>query len=116
MSPDPENPQQGKAGDTSPEDAAEAKANVEETPERPEPTTSESDAEPQAEGPAAAETGIDKLAANVEASAEEGPDADAVDPSETEDQQERAAAEAARAAAAAEEAAEAADEAGTETA
>ncbi len=71
---------------------------------------------PQAEGTAAAETGIDKLAADVEASAEESAEADVVDPDETEDQQERADAEAARAAAAAEEAAEAADEAGTETA
>ena len=51
MSPDPENPQQGKAGDTSPEDAAAAKQNVEATPEQPEPAAA-SDAEPQAEGTA----------------------------------------------------------------
>jgi ribosomal protein L22 len=118
MSPDPENPQQGKAGDTSPEDAAEAKANVEETPAQPEATPAESDAEPMAEGTAAAETGIDKVAAEAFETVEESDDADAqvVDPDETEDQQERADAEAARAAAAAEEAAEAADEAGTDTA
>ena len=77
-------------------------------PAQPEPETSETDAAPQAEGSAAAETGIDKLAAEVEAAA--GDDAgDVVDPDETEDQQERADAEAARAAAAAEEAAKAAE-------
>jgi len=66
MTPDkPENPQQGKAGDTSPEDAAAAKANVEETPAQPEPSTPETDAEPQAEGTAAAETGVDKEAAEA---------------------------------------------------
>jgi ribosomal protein L22 len=115
MSPDPENPGQGKAGDTSPDDAAEAKQNVEETPAQPE-SAATSDAEPMAEGTAAAETGIDKLAAGVEEAPAEGSDADAIDPDETEDQQERADAEAVRAAAAAEEAAEAAEEAGTETA
>jgi ribosomal protein L22 len=109
MTPDPENPQQGKAGDTSPEDAAEAKANVEETPAQPEPETSEGEATPQAEGTAAAETGIDKQAASLEAAADEPEAAEAIDPSETEDQQERADAEAARAKAAAEEAAEAAE-------
>ena len=109
MTPDnPQDPQKGKAGDTSPEDAAEAKANVEETPAQPEPETSETDAAPQAEGTAAAETGVDKAAA--EALAGDGDaDAEAVDPSETEDQQERADAEAARAKAAAEEAAKAAE-------
>jgi large subunit ribosomal protein L22 len=105
MTPDPENPQQGKAGDTSPEDAAAAKANVEETPEQPEATTP-SDAEPQAEGTAAAETGIDKLAADVASTH------DAVEASDEVDQQKRADEEAARAAAAAEEAAEAAEDGG----
>ena len=109
MTPDPENPQQGKAGDTSPEDAAEAKANVEETPAQPEPETSETDAAPQAEGSAAAETGIDKQAARPEAAADDAEAGDVVDPAETEDQQERADAEAARAKAAAEEAAAAAE-------
>jgi ribosomal protein L22 len=66
MTPDtPQDPKQGKAGDTSPEDAAEAKANVEETPAQPEPETSETDATPQAEGSAAAETGVDKAAAEA---------------------------------------------------
>jgi ribosomal protein L22 len=112
MTPDtPQDPKQGKAGDTSPEDAAEAKANVEETPAQPEPETSETESAPQAEGSAAAETGIDKQAAGLEAPADDA-DAEAgdvVDPDETEDQQERADAEAARAKAAAEEAAAAAE-------
>ena len=120
MSPDkPQDPQQGKVGDTSAEDAAEAKGNVEETPVQPEPEASEPST-PEAEGTAAAETGIDKGAADVfadaDADTEPAADADAVDPSETDDQQERADAEAVRAAAAAEEAAEAAVEAQTETA
>jgi ribosomal protein L22 len=110
MTPDPENPQQGKAGDTSPEDAAAAKSNVEETPAQPEPETSETETAPQAEGTAAAETGIDKQAAGLEAAADDDAEAgDVVDPDETEDQQERADAEAARATAAAEEAAKAAE-------
>jgi ribosomal protein L22 len=112
MSPDPENPQQGKAGDTSPEDAAAAKSNVEETPAQPEPSASEAEAAPQAEGTAAAETGIDKLAANLDPAEADGdePAAEVVDPGEPEDQQERVDAEAARAAAAAEEAAAAAED------
>jgi ribosomal protein L22 len=117
MSPDnPQDPQKGKVGDTSAEDAAEAKANVEETPVQPEPEATEG-AEPQAEGTAAEETGVDKAAADVlaDSSDDDEPEAE-VDPAETEDQQERADAEAARAAAAAEEAEEAAEEAGTETA
>jgi ribosomal protein L22 len=116
MSPDnPQDPQKGKVGDTSAEDAAEAKANVEETPVQPEPEASEPGT-PEAEGTAAEETGVDKTAADVLADADEPETEDVVDPAETEDQQERADAEAARAAAAAEEAAEAAEEAGTETA
>jgi ribosomal protein L22 len=111
MTPDPENPQQGKAGDTSPEDAAAAKANVEETPAQPEPEVTETESAPQAEGTAAAETGVDKQAAGLQAPADdaEAEAGDVVDPDSTEDQQERADAEAARAKAAAEEAAEAAE-------
>jgi ribosomal protein L22 len=64
MTPDkPQDPQKGKASDTPPEDAADAKATVEETPAQPEPKVTETDAAPEAEGTAAAETGVDKLAA-----------------------------------------------------
>ena len=119
MSPDPENPQRGKVGDTSAEDAAAAKQEAAaKSAEQPEPETSEGGT-PSAEGTAAEETGIDKAAADALADAgDEEPlaapgDDDAAedaDPEEPADQQERADAEAARAAEAAEEAAAAAEE------
>src|SRR3954453_13567958 len=71
MSPDPENPQQGKVGDTSPEDAAEAKQEAAaKSAEQPEPETSEGGT-PSAEGTAAEETGVDKAAADALADAGE---------------------------------------------
>jgi len=120
MSPtNPNDPDKGKAAaEEAAKEAAELKAQVEaqEDGEQPEAAAA-SAAEPQAEGTAAAETGIDKSAADVFASAEEP--AEGQEPAEAEepaDQQERADQEAARAAAAAAEADKAADEAGTETA
>src|SRR3954453_4070922 len=69
MSPDPENPQQGKVGDTSPEDAAEAKQEAAaKSAEQPEPETSEGGT-PSAEGTAAEATGVDKAAADALADA-----------------------------------------------
>jgi ribosomal protein L22 len=138
MSPkNPQDPQKGKPHEDvqaaqDAKDAAEAKAAeaAETAAEQPEPTASEGGT-PSAEGTAAETTGVDKAPADaladagdeepLAASGDDDPadadeDVEAVDPAETEDQQERADAEAARAAAAAEEAAEAADEAQTETA
>ena len=135
MSPDPENPQQGKVGDTSAEDAAQAKQDAAaKSAEQPEPVESEGGT-PSAEGTAAEATGIDKAAADAlagagaeEPQAAPGDDdpaatggdvetvaaADAAE--EPADQQERADTEAARAAAAAEEAAAAAEDTHTPTA
>src|SRR5437773_12404586 len=70
MSPEtPENPQQGKVGDTSPEDAAEAKQEVaRKSAEQPEPSVTEGGT-PSAEGAAAETTGVDKPAADALAAA-----------------------------------------------
>ena len=114
MSPStPSDPDKGKAAsEEAANEAAELRAQVEseEAGEQPEAAAA-SPAEPQAEGTAAAETGIDKSAADVFASAEEPSEAqEPADAEEPADQQERADQEAARAAEAAEEAAEAAEE------
>jgi ribosomal protein L22 len=72
MSPkNPQDPQKGKPDEAKvAEDAAAAKAEQAETPAQPEPSVSETEAAPQAQGTAAAETGVDKLAADVEARAD----------------------------------------------
>jgi len=65
----PQDPQKGKAGEGAvPEDAKEAKETVEAAAEQPEPKPKRArakKAEPQAEGQAAEETGIDKAAAEA---------------------------------------------------
>src|SRR5262245_41856945 len=112
MSPDPENPQQGKVGDTSAEDAAEAKQDAAaKSAEQPEPVEAEGgtpsaasadeigrDDERSEAATAAEETGVDKAAADALAdAAEEEPlaapgDDDAAEDADDEpaDQQERA--------------------------
>src|SRR4051795_11312045 len=68
----PENPQQGKPGDTSAEDAAQAKLeSAAKSAEQPEPEQREGGT-PSAEGTAAETTGVDKAAADaLAASADE---------------------------------------------
>src|SRR3954447_19001249 len=70
MSPEnPQDPQKGKAADTSPEDAAEAKQEAaRKSAEQPEPQPSEGGT-PSAQGSAAEVTGVDKGAADALAAA-----------------------------------------------